>query len=327
MTHKFVVNTENVNEYGYRILTDGIDTDQYMRNPVVLFNHERAFSKNPEAVVGKTVKLFKEGNKLIAEIEFDPNDDFAQRVENKVKGGYINMASLYADVKESSTDITLSLPGQTLETITKCKLVELSITDIGGNDDALKLSRNGAPIKLKKIESKITSDMSLKNIALALLMAETATDADVLKEVNALKLAKEAAEAKATKFEKDIKDIQVVDAETLTNKAVSLGLIPEALKASQLKAFDADFEGQKAVLSKVILDKETEETANGTHQKVKEVILAGQGKKPMLTDEQSFDYLQKHDVVELKRIHENEPAKYAQLAKEYANGKRYIAKN
>lgn len=50
MTHDFIINTENVNEYKYRILTDGINYIQYMRNPVVLFMHEREFEKR------KTVK-------------------------------------------------------------------------------------------------------------------------------------------------------------------------------------------------------------------------------------------------------------------------------
>ena len=326
MTHKFVVNTENVNEYGYRILTGGIDISQYMRNPVVLFGHTRALNNNPEAIIGRVVKLYIEDSKLIADIEFDQNDKYAQKIAKKVEGGFIRMASLYADVIEGSTDEALVLPGQTHETITKCKLVEISIVDIGGNDDALKLSRNGQPIQLKKIESKLNNnDMSLKTIALALALADNATDVQVLQEVNTLKLAKETAETKATKLEKEIKDIQGVDAETLTNKAVELGLIPEALKASQLKAFETDFEGQKVVLSKIISDKQAEQSTDATHQAVKEVVLSGQGKKPVIDQQQSFDYLQKHNVVELTRIRDEEPQKYTQLAKDYAGGKRYVA--
>ena len=45
MTYEFIINTENVNEFYYRVLTDGIDYTQYMRNPVVLFMHEREFQK------------------------------------------------------------------------------------------------------------------------------------------------------------------------------------------------------------------------------------------------------------------------------------------
>ncbi len=34
-TYEFVVSTEAVNSYGSRIITDGIDTEQYMKNPIV----------------------------------------------------------------------------------------------------------------------------------------------------------------------------------------------------------------------------------------------------------------------------------------------------
>ena len=48
MTHDFIINTEDVNEYKFRVLTDGIDYTQYMKNPIVLFMHEREFAKTDE---------------------------------------------------------------------------------------------------------------------------------------------------------------------------------------------------------------------------------------------------------------------------------------
>lgn len=323
MTHTFVVNTENVNEYGYRILTDGIETVQYLRNPVVLYYHERA--RDPKQVVGRVIKLEKVNNELIAEIEFDVADDFAAALAGKVERGFIRMCSLKADVIEGSVDEALMLPGQKYETVTKCKLVEISIVDIGGNDDALKLSRNGEPIKLKKIEPKIIIDMSLKTIALALALTADATDVEVLKELNILKLAKETAEANSLKLEKDLKDIQVVDSETLVDKAIELGLMHASLKDSQMAAFKTNFTGQKVILSKMITEAEADQDSNTTHQKVKEVVLGGKGKKPGTTTNDSFDYLQKHNVVELKRLREEEPKKYAELAKAYGEGVRYAA--
>jgi len=325
MTHTFVVNTENVNEYGYRILTDGIDTDQFMRNPVVLYYHERA--RHPKQVVGRVLKLYKKDNDLLADVEFDVEDEYAAELAGKVERGYIRMCSLQADVIESSTDAKLLLPGQTLETVTKCKLVEISIVDIGGNGDALKLSRDGQPIQLKKIELNKKEDMSFKTIALALAMTESATEAEVLAKVNTLTLAKEAADAKVIALTQEIKDIQVQDAEILIDKAVALGLFPEALKASQLAAFDKDYNGQKAMLSKMVTDKEAEAGVDGKQETLKEIALAGKGQKPNTTSatgENSFDYLQKHNVVELRRLQKDEPTKYAELAKGYAEGVRYV---
>lgn len=324
MTHTFIVNTENVNEYGYRVLTDGIDYNQYMRNPVVLFMHDRYNSKDRGSeVIGRVVKMYKKDTQLIAEIEFDEKDAFAKKIADKVEGGFIRMASMSADVKGTSSDPELLLSGQQYETVTKCKLVEISIVDIGGNDDALKLSKDGKPITLNKVNiNKIENMSKLVTIALALGIAAETPEETVVGEVQKLKLAKEASDKKVIELEKQINGIRVGEATALVEKAISLSLIPESLKASQIKAFETDFDGQKAILSKLITDAEAEGTQSETHKVVKEVILGG-GKSTSTTPETTFDYLQKHNVVELKRIRESDPTKYAQLAKDYENGVRY----
>ena len=215
------------------------------------------------------------------------------------------------------------MSGQQYETVTKCKLVEISIVDIGGNDDALKLSKDGKPITLNKVNiNKIENMSKLVTIALALGIAAETPEDTVVGEVQKLKLAKEASDKKVIELEKQINGIRVGEATALVEKAISLSLIPESLKASQIKAFETDFDGQKAILSKLITDAEAEGTQSETHKVVKEVILGG-GKSTPTTPEQTFDYLQKHNVVELKRIRESDPTKYAQLAKDYENGVRY----
>jgi phage head maturation protease len=322
MTHKFIVNTERVNEYGYRILTDGIDTEQYERNPIVLYGHNRALH-NPNSVVGKCVKLTKINNELIAEIEFDVEQEYAKDLADKVERGYINMCSLHADVKETSTDEELLLPGQTLETVTKCKLVEISIVDVGGNDDALKLSRNGEKVSLQKItKQKKNENTIMKSIALALGKEENATEGILLQSVNELKLAKETAETKAQTATEALEAIQGKEADGLIKKAVSLGLIHKDFTETVKSAFDADHEAQAVKLSKMITDKEAELETDETHNGLKEVIL-GKGDGKRKTVKLTFDYLQKHDVAKLKDIRENNPKEYARLAKEYGKGVRH----
>ena len=69
MTHDFIINSENVNEYGYRVLTSGIDYKQYLRNPVVLFMHRRFDDENRGSeVIGRCLKLAVSGTDLIATI-------------------------------------------------------------------------------------------------------------------------------------------------------------------------------------------------------------------------------------------------------------------
>lgn len=326
MKHQFIINTENVNSYGYRILTDGIDYTQYMRNPVVLFMHERdGYSNKGSEVIGRCTRLYKEGTTLIAEVEFDEQDEFAKKIAGKVERGYIRMASMFAEIKEVSTQPQHILEGQVYETVTACKLVEISIVDIGGNDNALKLSKDGKPFQLKKIVTNTSNNMDIKVIALALGMGENTKEEAVLSALHSLKTDKEKAEAEVVALKKTIREIHKSEATTLVDKAVQLGLIPEALKESQLKQFEADFDGQKAVLSKLVADKETENTQQGKANTVREVVL-GAGAKPTDTANESFDYLQKKNPERLRAIRDKDPEEYARLAKEYANGVRYTGK-
>lgn len=143
-----IISTEAVNSYGSRVLTAGIDLSQYERNPVLLWMHRRSWE--PGAMpIGKVENLRIEGDKLIGTPVFDQNDDFAKRIESKWENGYLRMASAGLETVETSPDPALVLPGQTRVTVTRSKLVEVSIVDIGGNDEALQLyGQEGKLLKL-----------------------------------------------------------------------------------------------------------------------------------------------------------------------------------
>ncbi len=330
MTHDFVVNTENVNEYKFRVLTSGIDTKQYLRNPVVLYIHTRE-NKDDEnrgsEVVGRCIALTVKGTELIATIEFDEEDPFAKKIAGKVKRGYLRMTSIYADVVETSMDPELILEGQLYATVTKSKLVEISIVPIGGNDDALKLSRYGFdPVKLNNPTNiKTTENMSqFKTIAVALSLSADADESSLVKEIQKIKLDKQTSDNKVqeltTKFAKLTKE----EGTQLIDKIVELGLLPEGLKAIQLSAYEADPEGQKVILEKLIAEKTSENLQLENTGKIKEVVLKGKSTIPAGNDSnETFDYLQKHDPVKLGKIRDADPAKYAQLAMDYSKGVRH----
>lgn len=133
-----IISTEAVNSYGSRVLTDGIDISQYLRNPVLLWMHRRSWE--PGAMpIGKIENLRVEDGRLIGTPVFDQNDDFARQIESKWQNGFLRMASAGLEPIETTPDPALVQPGQTRETVTRCKLVEVSIVDIGGNDEALQL--------------------------------------------------------------------------------------------------------------------------------------------------------------------------------------------
>ena len=148
MAKDVVISTDAVNSYGSRVLTAGIDLSQYERNPVLLWMHRRSWE--PGAMpIGKVDNLRIEDGKLIGTPVFDQNDDFAKKIERKWDNGYLRMASAGLEPVETSADPALVVPGQTRETVIRSKLVEVSIVDIGGNDEALQLyGHEGKLLKL-----------------------------------------------------------------------------------------------------------------------------------------------------------------------------------
>ncbi|QIY83400.1 hypothetical protein HER18_07590 [Chryseobacterium sp. NEB161] len=327
MEYKFIVNTENVNSYGYRIITEGIETTQYERNPVVLFMHQRPdYKPTGDEVIGRA-RLAKEGDQLLAYITFDTENEFAAKIEKKVKGDFIRMCSMFADVIEASSDPALAMPGQKYETITKCKLIEISIVDIGGNDDAIRLSaHNGTTPKIKLLNQNTMSEVktiAIASIALALGKSTDSSETVILESVAQLKLSLEKKETEVTEWKDKYIALQKSEAETIVNKAVKLGLIPEDLAEGQISLFEKDFDGQKVKLSKLIEEKEEADAKDGTNAAIQAVVLAGGKQTPVNTGEESFDFLQKNDPVKLSKMRAEEPQKYAQLAKAYGEGVRW----
>ena len=138
MAKEVVISTSGLNCYGSRILTSGIDLAQYKRNPVLLWMHRRCYN-GKDMPIGRMENLRIDGDLLIGTPVFDKNDEFAKQIASKWEHGFLRMASAGIEIVETSSAPELLLPGQTRATITRCKLEEVSIVDIGGNDEALQL--------------------------------------------------------------------------------------------------------------------------------------------------------------------------------------------
>lgn len=325
-TYKFIASTDSVNSYGYRILTEGLDISQYQKNPIILYMHNRFGNITPtgEEVIGKAIEIKKESDKLIIEVEFDEESPFAKTIAGKVERGFIKMASIGADVIETSTAPELILPGQTLETVTKSKLTEISIVDIGGNDDAIRLCRDGKPIELKQINHK---NMTLIAIALALGLPKETNEQSIIDSIKELKLSKDKAERSAHDWKEKYQLFQNNQAEEIIQEAVSLGLIPESLREVQLNALQADYQTMAPKFQEAIQNAKSEQEKKGTTETLKRALNFNREASIELGEKESFDYLQKYDIQKLRLIQQNEPKKYAQLAHDYAKGVRYNKKH
>lgn len=204
-----VISTESVNCYGARVLTDGIDTSQFERNPVLLYMHQRWGRENMP--IGRIENLRKEDGKLIGTPVFDMNDPDAKKIADKWDNDFLRMVSPSLEIVATSDEPEMLLVGQIRPTVTKSKLVEVSVVDIGGNDDALPLQfeqggkalelasgqpcaalpllqlEKPAPVGDDNTKTNNTNKNTMKSILLALGLAETATSEQAVEAITALK--------------------------------------------------------------------------------------------------------------------------------------------
>ena len=178
-----------MNCYGTRVLTSGIDLAQYQRNPVLLYMHERG------KVVGLVKDVKVEGQDVTGELVFDEATDLSRQLKKQWEFGSVKMVSANFQVLEMSDDKQLLAEGQQRPTVTKSKLIEVSVVDIGGNDDAIVLTHEGKTISLSAGQNAIdgvlplldnvsktplkNKEMELKDLAIKLGLKETATEAEV----------------------------------------------------------------------------------------------------------------------------------------------------
>ncbi|MBP3269196.1 MAG: HK97 family phage prohead protease [Bacteroidales bacterium] len=228
------ISNESLNSYGTRILTEGLDIAQYQRNPVLLLMHERG------KVIGYVKNIKKENGEVTGELEFDEASPESVRVKKQFEFGSLKMVSAGIDILELSEDPEFLVQGQTRPTVTKSKLFEVSVVDIGGNDDALVLSQNGATLELAKDgsnplpllnnkPSKQSKEMELKDFALMLGLEATADESAVRARVQTL-----------LKAEGDVKTLST-EKEQLTlaaiTKAVETGITQKRIPAEKKEHF------------------------------------------------------------------------------------------
>ena len=186
---------DRLNAYGTRVLTEGMDIEQYQRNPVLLYMHQRG------VVVGQVKDIKKEKGEVTGVLVFDEATDLSKQLKKQYEEGSMRMVSVGIDILELSDDPKYLELGQTSPTVTKSKLYEVSCVDIGANDDAITLSREGTiltlgkngknPLPLLTNKPKETR-MDIKKLALMLGLPEDATEEQIQAKIQQLlSLAKE----------------------------------------------------------------------------------------------------------------------------------------
>jgi len=137
--YDFILSDESLNAHGLIVKTDGINTEQFLSNPIMPFNH------NLDNILGRWINLTKTSDlKLIATAEFDIDDPESVKIQNKVDKELIKGVSVGLDI----TDFEISEDKKTVTVLTS-NLLEASITSLPSNKNAIKLSYNNKDFNLE----------------------------------------------------------------------------------------------------------------------------------------------------------------------------------
>ncbi len=235
------ISNESVNCYGTRILTSGIDISQYIRNPVLLYMHERG------KVIGYVKDIKIEGQDVTGELVFDEVSELSKQLKKQWEFGSVKMVSANFQILSTSDDKQLLIEGQERPTVTRCKLVEVSVVDIGGNDDAIVLSHEGEAISLSgqnSIDGVLPlinnkepikkKKMELKELAIKLGLKETATEEEVNSKIVSLSATVNKVnelEAQVSTLLAEKKNVELAAVTTAVSTAISEKRLPASMKA------------------------------------------------------------------------------------------------
>lgn len=184
---KFILNDETkINSYGFRILNKGIDLTRFKANPVMLNQHENHTSH----VIGRWKNIRVQGALLIAESDFDIDDETAKVLSGKVERGFIKSCSMGV----AFAPVDMVRQGGVM-VLLKCELYECSICAIPSNANAITLyTMAGTKLNAAQIQKTLSLSNNKNNNKMDLLTAlievlqldENATEQDVLDKVKEL---------------------------------------------------------------------------------------------------------------------------------------------
>ena len=294
--HRFLVSDESINSHGFKVLTAGIDTSNFEKNPIMLYMHERP------NVIGRWENLTKENGKLYADAVFDVESQKGKEIARQVEQGFLRGASIGIMELERNGEV-----------VTKSEVVEISIVDIGSNNNALKLYKDTPEIIRLSMNEANASQKLVKILGLSLNTNAT----EIIKAVEHLQKDKKELSEKLNNLEKNIKQEQNNEAERMIKLAVKNGVLPENLANIQKMAFENDFNKAKEDLQKLLDEDMTQKIQNLRKDNVSSFIgLMKSNKSKQIGDKPRTEWtLQDYRRFAPEELQEN-PDLYNELVKQ-----------
>jgi len=125
---RFTLTAKQLDRYSEVVMPKGVNLANFKSNPVVLWAHN--FAQHDGTPIGKInpKSITVTDDSIEADVVFDQNDDFAKKVEAKIRSGFLNTGSIGFKAIDISKEPVL--PGQKGATFTKSELMEFSIVPI-----------------------------------------------------------------------------------------------------------------------------------------------------------------------------------------------------
>ena len=237
MSERIRISNESLNCYKTWIRTAGVELGQFHRNPVMLWMHMRGL------IIGCIKDIRVDGEDITGVPFFDEVTEESRRAKAQWEKGTLRMGSPNFEVLETSDAPELMKEGQMAPTITRCKLLEYSMVDIGGNDDNIRLQYEGEELKTENAgamlalalnnkkhfsKNKKMDETKIQAIALMLGMNAESSLEDVQKEVKNLLLAKtecETLRGEVVKLQAEVKGLKQAGIASMVDEAIALGKI------------------------------------------------------------------------------------------------------
>jgi HK97 family phage prohead protease len=252
---EFVINDERKeNCYGFAVSNSAIDLDLFKQNPVMLYNH------NDERVIGRW-KDFRtaEDGKLFGTPEFDDTLTLAADIKGQVERGFLRGASMgimAIEARRKSNGV------KAVPTVTKCRLLEISIVAIPANESALALYDRSGKMTEKK-DSKLSIQNLIKDtekmdiekidsdIRAMLKLSVNADEAALNAAIKSMLDEKKQTESELKNLKADIESGRKKTAEFLVDAAIAEGRLTADKRDKFVKFALSDIEMAKEVIGQM----------------------------------------------------------------------------
>jgi len=158
----FVASDATKDTYGTVLLPSGWDLDRFNKNPIIGYMHDVHYSNDPDAIIGKGRAWVEDGERLMVEVEFEPEgmNKKADKVWKKLEYGTLNAVSVGFAAFEGRWGVGEEAPGKPNETYyyTRMELLEVSVVAIPANPNALKNADDPELDRLAALRSEAVAE-------------------------------------------------------------------------------------------------------------------------------------------------------------------------